>query len=133
MRIVRFHTRADGGSQFAEIEIALANTREDAFGHLIAYSRPFVSPNVSVVELPDGLDQDWHCAPERQLVVVLDGTIEVETTDGDTRRWRNGECFLADDTGGRGHRTRTSGGPARLLFVPLAPDLDLNFLAAPAA
>jgi hypothetical protein len=126
MRIQHFYTTPEGGSRFGEIEIALTNAREDSFGHIILCSTPFVSPRVSVVELPAGLYQDWHCAPERQLVVVLDGSLEVESTDGETRRWRKGECFLADDTGGSGHRTRTLGGRALLLFAPVAPDFSLD-------
>lgn len=126
MHIIRFHTTADGGSCFADIEIETAHQRDDEFGHTIHYSTPYQSPAVSVIELPAGLDQDWHCAPERQLVVVLEGELEVETTDGATRRWRNGECFLADDMGGRGHRTRTIGGRALLLFAPLAAAFELT-------
>jgi hypothetical protein len=37
-----------------------------------------------------------------------------------------GEVFLADDVGSRGHRTRTIGGPARVLFVHLPPDANLG-------
>ena len=36
------------------------------------------------------------------------------------------EVFLADDVGSRGHRTRTIGGPARVLFVHLPPDANLG-------
>jgi hypothetical protein len=34
--------------------------------------------------------------------------------------------FLADDAGSRGHRTRTIGGPARVLFVHLPPDFGIG-------
>jgi hypothetical protein len=34
--------------------------------------------------------------------------------------------FLADDVGSRGHRTRTIGGPARVLFVHLPPEADIG-------
>lgn len=126
MQIQHFYATADGGSCFGEIEIALANARVDGFGHTIAFSTPFASPRVSLVELPPGLDQDWHGAPERQLVFVLEGIVEVETTDGETRRWGRGECFLADDTSGRGHRTRTLDGRAVVLFAPIAADFALE-------
>ena len=63
--------------------------------------------------------QDWHNAPARQIVVVLDGVIEVETTDGATLQWRTGEVFLPADVTGQGHRTRCIGGAVRLLFAPL--------------
>lgn len=119
MRITRFVTSDDGGSRFQEYEIALDQSREDAFGHTIRFSAPYASPGVSVVELPAGLDQGWHNAPAEQLVIVLDGTIEVTTTDGETRRWSRDEMFMPADVDGRGHLTRAIDGPVTLVFAPL--------------
>lgn len=121
MKITTFAATADGGSIFREIDIPASITRNDAFGHTISCSAAYASPSVQFVELPAGLDQDWHNAPARQVVVVLSGTIEVETTDGECRQWQAGEAFLPADTTGRGHRTRAIGGTVRLLFAPL-PD-----------
>jgi len=39
------------------------------------------------------MDQDWHNAPAQQIVVVLSGVIEVETTDGAVRQWKPGSAF----------------------------------------
>jgi hypothetical protein len=121
MRITTFVATDSGGSLFREIDMPWPITREDAFGHAIRCSSPYESPAVQFVELPAGLDQDWHNAPARQVVVVLAGVIEVETTDGACRQWCAGEIFLPADTTGRGHRTRAIGGAVRLLFAPL-PD-----------
>ena len=39
----------------------------------------------------------------------------------------NGALFdCSDDVGSRGHRSRTIGGPARVLFVHLPPEADLG-------
>ena len=35
-----------------------------------------------VTEMPEGFYQDWHPASGRQLLIVLSGTLEVETSDG---------------------------------------------------
>jgi hypothetical protein len=75
-----------------------------------------------LTEMPAGMTQDWHPASRRQFVVVLSGTVEVETSDGQNRRWSAGEFFLADDAGSRGHRTWTIGGPAHMLFVHIPAD-----------
>ena len=58
--------------------------------------------------------------------IVLSGTVEVEVSDGKKHQFRNDEMFLADDVGSRGHRTRTIGGPARVLFVHLPAELTLG-------
>jgi redox-sensitive bicupin YhaK (pirin superfamily) len=79
-----------------------------------------------VTEMPEGLYQDWHPASRRQLLFVLSGTLEVETSDGKKHRCSSGDVFLADDVGSSGHRSRTIGGPARVLFVHLPPEADLG-------
>ncbi len=126
MKITTFYATDTGESRFRDVEIPLAQQRDDGFGHTLVLSNPYASPNVQFVELPAGLDQDWHNAPARQVVMVLDGVIEVETTDGERRQWRNGEAFLPADVTGRGHRTRCVGGPVRLLFAPLPEGFDIN-------
>ena len=121
MKVTRFVAMLDGGSRFEEMDIPIANPRQDADGHTLHLSNAYTSPGVCFVDLPGDLNQDWHQAPTRQVVVVLSGSVEVTTTDGQTRRWSAGEAFIAADVSGQGHRTCTVGGPARLLFAPL-PD-----------
>ena len=121
MKVTRFVATPDGGSQFEEIDIPIDTPRQDADGHTLMLSNAYTSPGVCFVDLPEDLNQDWHQAPTRQVVVVLSGRVEVTTTDRQTRRWAAGEAFIAADVSGKGHRTRTVGGPARLLFAPL-PD-----------
>ncbi|MGE0825258.1 MAG: hypothetical protein AB7G75_26005 [Candidatus Binatia bacterium] len=119
MKITRFVATADGGSQFVEVDIPIDHAQKDSDGHTLRLSNAYTSPNVRFVELPEGMSQTWHNAPTRQIVVVLAGTLEVGTTDGQTRQWQAGEVFLADDTTGKGHVTRTVSGPARVMFAPL--------------
>ena len=76
--------------------------------------------------MPEGLNQDWHPASRRQLVIVLSGTVEVEASGGTKHRWSNGEMFLADDVGSRGYRTRTIGGPAHAVRPFAARDRYLG-------
>ena len=121
MRITRFLATPDGGSHFEEIDIPITNERQDAEGNTLLLSNTYTSPGVCFVDLPEGLDQDWHQAPTRQIVVVLSGRLEVTTTDNRVRQWSTGEAFIASDVAGQGHKTRTIDGPARVMFAPL-PD-----------
>ena len=129
MQIVRFHDTPAGGSAFEEIDVAFSDPFVDEFGNTYHLSRTFGALDAVFVELPDGLDQGWHNAPTRQLVMVLSGTIEVETTQGDKRRWQQGGAFIADDVSGRGHLTKVFDGPARLVFLRLPDDFDPTRLA----
>ena len=119
MKIVRFASTSEGGSQFAEVDIPIDDASTDAFGNTVHRSAMLPAQSTMVTEMPDGFYQDWHPASRRQLLFVLSGILEVETSDGKKRRCGSGDVFLADDVGSRGHRTRTIGGPARVLFVHL--------------
>lgn len=120
-RLVRFSPGEDGESHFSELEVTFPHARTDRFGHTIVSSAVVASPTVQLAVLPEGLDQDWHPAPRRQLVAVLSGELEVGTPDGEVRRFGPGDLFLADDMGTRGHTTRTLDGPVHALFAPM-PD-----------
>jgi hypothetical protein len=64
---------------------------------------------------------DWHNAPRRQFVVNVTGTVEIVTSDGQTRRFGPGTVLLAEDVTGKGHTSRGLGAEERLsLFIPLA-------------
>jgi hypothetical protein len=119
MKLCQFIATDDGGSKFEDVAIALDIAREGAGGYTLMTSEPFESYAVSIVLLPADLDQDWHQAPTRQLVQVLGGAVEVQTTDGDVRRFEAGAIFIAGDTSGRGHKTRVVDGPATVIFTPL--------------
>ena len=121
MKVTRVRPDSDGVTHFDEIEIPLADGGE--IGRLSA-----LFPVEAVVFRETGADYDfdWHPAPARQLVVLLDGEIELEVGDGETRRFGGGEILLLEDTAGRGHRTRNVGPvPRRSLFVRLAPGARL--------
>jgi hypothetical protein len=126
MKIVRFASAPDGGSQFVEVDIPIDNASTDAFGNTVHRSAILPAQSAMVTEMPEGLYQDWHPASRRQLLFVLSGTLEVETSDGKKHRCSSGDVFLADDVGSSGHRSRTIDGPARVLFVHLPPEPNLG-------
>jgi quercetin dioxygenase-like cupin family protein len=46
-----------------------------------------------VTKMPKDLYQGWHQASRRQLVIVLSGRLEVETSDGRKHGCGSGEVF----------------------------------------
>ena len=126
MKITRFTLAPGGGSRFVDIEVPIDNAQTDAFGHTSHRSVAVPAQSAVLGELPAGLEQDWHPASRRQILAILSGTVEIEVSDGQKRRLGPGEMFLADDCGSRGHKTRTIGGPVRILFVHLPADLALD-------
>ena len=57
-------------------------------------------------EVEPGYDYDFHNAPQKQYIILLDGGIEIETSQGEIRSFGAGEILLVEDTTGKGHRTR---------------------------
>ena len=95
MKVVRFTVASDGGSQFVEVEIPIDNASTDAFNNTVHRSAVLPAQSAMVTDMPEGLYQDWHPASRRQLLFVLSGTLEVETSDGKKHRCSSGEGFLA--------------------------------------
>ncbi len=116
MKITRVAADAHGESYFEDIQIHLRDGGE--IGRL---SEPLGARSVIFRQNDPDYDYDWHPAPERQLIVLLDGAIEMEVGSGEIRRFSGGDILLVEDTTGRGHRTRTIDGKSRRsLFIPLA-------------
>ena len=76
--------------------------------------------SVGFLRIPAGVDSDWHPAPRKQFVMVLEGVMEVEAGDGEKRRFEAGNVLLVTDTEGTGHRTRVAGNrDVLLVWVPI--------------
>jgi len=74
----------------------------------------------SFLLVPAGFIGDWHPSPKRQWVFYLQGEMEYEAGDGTKWRVGPGSYMLAEDTSGRGHRSRVVGQtPALLAAVQL--------------
>jgi len=49
---------------------------------------------------------DFHYAPVRQFIILLDGEIEFISILGEYRRFKTADVLLLEDTDGKGHKTR---------------------------
>jgi hypothetical protein len=127
MKLARCICAADGGSRLVEIDIPISEAFTDERGNVVFHgSAVLPAQSVTLAELPEGMEMDWHPPSRRQLAIILSGTGEVEASDGTKRRLTAGQILLADDVGSRGHRTRTVGGPVQVLFVHLPSDADIG-------
>jgi len=104
MKCAHIVTDANGGTSISEIDIPFINTIP---GKPLIASRMYSATGGLFVR-GEPCFQDWHPAPRRQLVCVLSGELEIEASDGQTRKLRAGGTMLVEDTSGRGHITRIS-------------------------
>jgi hypothetical protein len=79
------------------------------------------SEGVLFIGAPVGWDSPPHPAPRRQWVVMVRGTVETTTSDGETRAFGPGAAVLVEDTHGKGHRTRVAGAEPWLAIVVVLP------------
>ncbi|MBM4202640.1 MAG: hypothetical protein FJ194_00625 [Gammaproteobacteria bacterium] len=115
MNIVRIYTGADGESHFEDVAVDLKD-----MGPMGRISDLWQGKGVMFREVSGSYDLDFHTAPRRQFVVNLTGSVDIEIGDGTVRRMGPGSILLAEDTTGRGHKSRNVGGePRSCLFVPL--------------
>ncbi len=70
------------------------------------------------------VEMGYHNAPRRQIVVPLEGEVEIETGGGDIRLITAGMALLADDLSGQGHKSSFRPENAVTLFLLLPDDLD---------
>lgn len=112
-RITRVYADRDGESHFEDLEVELVDA-----GQIGRLSEPRSVKSLIMRENDADYDYDWHHAPQKQFIVLLDGEIEIEVSDGERRRFAGGEVLLVEDTHGKGHRTRTvNARPRRSIFV----------------
>ncbi len=131
MHVTRFYTTLEGGSAFDVFDMPLQSVRTDAWGNTVRFSEPFTSPAVRVYQAPIGMFQEWHNAPTRQLCLMLQGTWEVGTKDGEKRRWGPGEVFMPDTVDGRGHTSEVIGNEdVMMVFVPVPPEVNIEVWGA---
>jgi len=123
MRIIRIYADEYGESRFADAEVPTQSIQ--MFPQVPPFRlNQFGTPKgVKLFAVPAELNvADWHTAPERQLSVALNGTVEYETSDGEVRRCAPGVIVLVEDTTGRGHITRFDDGEQCFLHIPVPED-----------
>ncbi len=115
MRITRLYSSPDGESHFEDIDIPLKDG-----GDIGRLSERFKATGVIFRETGPDYDYTWHNAPRRQYIIMLEGEVDIEASDGTKRRFQPGEILLVEDTSGRGHISRAvNNQPRKTVFITL--------------
>jgi hypothetical protein len=99
--ITRVYSDSNGESHFENIQIDLHEA-----GSIGRLSEVLPANGIIFREVEPSYDWNFHTAPQKQYIVLLDGEIEIETSLGEKRTFRAGEILLVEDTTGKGHKTR---------------------------
>ncbi len=115
-KVTRVFADKEGESHFEEVTIPLRDV-----GDIGRLSEIVHAESIIFRENDQGYGYNWHHAPQRQYIALLDGEIEIEVSDGEKRNFQGGDVLLMEDTNGKGHRTRTINNKSRRsIFIVLA-------------
>jgi len=101
MKYTRIYSDPSGESHFEDVQVSLQDR-----GIIGFLSEKIPVSSMQFRENEAGYDWDFHNAPERQFIILLDGETEITASDGETRIFRGGDILLVEDTGGKGHRSK---------------------------
>jgi len=99
--VTRIYSDKNGDSHFEDLTIDLKDQ-----GEIGALSDNIPVKNIIFREVAPEYDYDFHNAPQRQFIILMDGEIEIETSLGEKRIFGAGEILLVEDITGKGHKTR---------------------------
>ena len=123
MHYVRIFNDEAGESHFEDVSLPEVVVAPEQGVAELTLSDSVPVDRAIFVSLPgDEQAPDWHTAPRRQFVVVLDGGVRIEVSDGEVRDLPAGSVVLVEDTTGRGHVTEYVPGPRRVILIPLEAD-----------
>ena len=115
MKITSLYSGPDGQSHFREVDFP----NDEAFNRgKSRRTKPMKAGEMFIMESDDKDNHDWHNAPRRQIFAVLSGWLEIEVGDGTKKRFHPGDVFIAEDTTGRGHLSRSM--KRKAMVVPFA-------------
>jgi len=100
-QFTRVYSDSYGDSHFEDVEIPLKEA-----GNVGSLSDLISANGIIFREVEPSYDWNFHTAPQKQYIVLLDGEIEIETSLGVKRKFKTGEILLVEDTTGKGHKTR---------------------------
>jgi hypothetical protein len=109
VQYLRIYAGPDGASHFATVAPELTPVEFVPGLPLVDLSSPTPATASAFARLPAGWYGDYHPTPRQQFVIAVSGTVDITTSDGETRRITPGTVIRLDDTTGSGHLTQVVG------------------------
>ena len=122
--VTRVYSDEKGESRFEDVFIPLNDAGEIGF-----LSEELPAKGIIFREVKAEYDYDFHNAPQKQYLILIDGSIEIETSLGDKRIFNAGDVLLLEDVDGKGHRTKNVlDARRRSVFITLDPGSSAQLL-----
>jgi quercetin dioxygenase-like cupin family protein len=99
--VTKVYSDDKGETHFKDVIIPLKEA-----GSVGKLSEALPATSVIFREVEPAYDWDFHTAPQKQYIILLDGEIEIETSLGEKRLFKGGDILLVEDITGKGHKTK---------------------------
>lgn len=125
MKYTRIYCDTLGESHFEDISITVAPVDFAPPAPPLHLAAALDAERMIFCTVPAGWVGDWHPAPRRQFYFQMSGELEVQASDGETRRFSAGSLVLLEDTTGKGHLSRDVGSTkVEAVFVQLPAEAE---------
>lgn len=115
MKVTRLYTGENNETHFDIIDYKLFDN-----GYIGWLSNRIKVKELIFRETDGDYNYDFHPAPQKQFIVLLDGEIEIENGLGEKRKFKAGDVLLVEDVNGRGHKTKSIDGKhRRSIFIAI--------------
>ncbi len=101
MQYTRIYSDTNGYTHFEDVQINLSD--KGLIGYL---SDNYPVKSVQFRENKPNYNWDFHNAPDRQFIILLDGELEITTSLGEIRNFKGGDILLVEDITGKGHKSK---------------------------
>lgn len=106
MRYHHLYSDAQGESHWREVDVALEERVFAPPAQNILVSEPEAARAFVFLRLQAGWDEPAHPSPIPQVLICLQGRVQVTASDGDMREIAKGDVWRMEDLAGKGHHTK---------------------------
>ena len=119
MRLFRLYTKDNGDSALEIRQIPMT-------GDARPMSATFKCESVFFRDTPQGNVENYHNAPRRQLIALVSGLLEIETSDGKRTICQPGDLIFTEDFTGKGHITRSLRGTRGFMHLVVPEEFNVS-------
>lgn len=107
MKFKVIHTDPRGETRFSDQEFPVKEIAVGPPPNPVGQMRDFGAvTSMFIISFTAGTEAPAHNAPQPYICIVLSGTGEVITSDGESKLFHAGDLLICNDTTGKGHITR---------------------------
>ena len=107
MKYIRLFSDDEGETHFEDAEMELEPHDVD-YSDLQIKASSFNPSQYAFFMFPAGLETNWHPAPQKPMIIILSGEMELHVSDGEFRNLHAGSIVLNEDVNGKGHKGKVT-------------------------